>query len=195
MILNKVTSPDERPRELPKPGLYGARIYAIIDMGSQPNKFKEGTLQRKVQFSWELDSLMSDARPFTVHRSYTASLNEKSNLFADLKGMLGHEPETPFDITSLCGRECTIFVAHSKPDAKGRIWPEISALMPIEGTGKKGPELKVANKPVVFMLDSYDGSKFEELPGFVKEKIMASPEWRAKAVPSGSPAPDEDIPF
>lgn len=195
MLLTKTTGGEDRPRELPKPGLYGARIYAVVDLGSQPNKFLDGKLQRKIQVSWELDSLMSDGRPFAVHRKYTASLNEKSNLFADLKGMLGQEPETPFDLTKLSGMECTIFVAHSKPDAKGRIWPEISALMPIEGTGKKGPESKVANKPIVFMLDTYDAKKFEDLPSFLKEQIMGSPEWKAKVFPAGSQAPDEDIPF
>jgi hypothetical protein len=168
------TAGNSGPKELAPIGLAGARIYAIVDLGMQPNKFKEGTLQRKVRLSWEIAKPMSDGRPFAFHKNYTLSLDERSSLYADLKALLGEAPEAPFDMKSLLGKECALMIAKKiKADkSEGR---EIGSILPAI-PGQDAPKDK-ANKLVYWSFDEPNMDVFNALPDFLKADIQNSPNW------------------
>lgn len=177
------------PKELAPVGLAGARIYAIVDLGLQPNKFKDGALQRKVRLSWEINKPMSDGRPFAFHKNYTLSLDERSSLYADLKALLGEAPQSPFDMKSLLGKECALMIAKKiKADkSEGR---EIGSILPAI-PGQDAPKEK-ANKLVYWSFEEPDMAALATLPEFLQNDIKASPNWKNinTKVDDGS-----DVPF
>jgi hypothetical protein len=198
-------------------GFFTARCYRIIDLGTQPVTFEGDTkYKHQLMFGWEIigkdDPRMKDGRPFSVHKTYTASLNEKSNLAKDLKTWRGksltEEEELGFDIFSMLGEFCQLQVLHTQ---KGdRTYANIGALVPF--TGEK-PEAE--NETLEFVITEPDLDVFNKLSDRLKEKIESAPEWKgaqSKAkdtvvdvdadkditiedLDSGDPIDPKDIPF
>src|ERR1700757_2472795 len=84
--------------EMTPEGVYTARCYRIIDLGTQKGAEQfGGKEQHKVMVSWELvgtdDPKMQEGdnrgKPFSIHKRYTVSLSEKASLRADLEAWRG----------------------------------------------------------------------------------------------------------
>lgn len=177
MSLN-VSSNGAMDFEMVPPGLYIARCYRLIDLGTQTSTNSYGTTsKKKIMISWELldDPRMEDGRPFSVHKNYTASLNDKANLRADLESWRNRkftdiELES-FDLTSILGAYCQIQVVHSE-DGK---FANVQSIVTFKGTNRPEP----VNPDLAFDIDNPDMQVFDALSDTVKAKITEAPEWNA----------------
>lgn len=176
--------------EMTPAGVYVARCYRIIDMGTQTSTGQFGTKsQKKVMISWELlddEAKMSDGRPFAVHQFYTASLSEKAKLRADLeawrnKKFTSEELES-FDLMTVLGAYCQIQVVHSE-DGK---YANVQTIM-----AYKGDKPEPVNEDTSFDIDNPDMKVFESLSDGMKTKITSSPEWQERQDKVAKPAPKQ----
>lgn len=163
-------------------GVYTARCFKIIDLGTQwvewaGNK-KE---QQKVLITWELldDSIkMEDGKPFAATKQYTASLDERGHLRADLEAWRGKkftaDELEAFDLKTVLGAYCTIQIVHSE-DAK---YANVNSIMAF-----KGEKPKPVNPDVAFDIDNPDMAIFETFSDKMKDKIKAAPEFRIATAP------------
>lgn len=178
--------------ELVPEGLYNARCYRLIDLGTQTSEWKGKIKElKKIMISWELldDPKMEDGRPFSVHKNYTASLGEKANLRADLeawrnKKFTDAELEE-FDLNTILGAYCQIQVVHSE-DGK---FANVQSIVTFKGTEKPEP----VNENVAFDIDEPDMKVFEALSDNMKAKIQQAPEWSQKAEPTKKPTKDDVV--
>lgn len=160
-------------------GNYIARCYQLIDLGTQTyDNQGEKKQQHKVLLAWEIldpEVKMQDGRPFSVYKRYTASLNERATLFADLQAWRGirFTPEDleGFDLHNVLGAYCAIQVLH---ETKGdRTYENITAIM----FTREKPE--PINDLTEFDLSNPDLKVFSSLSERLQETIKKSPEGAA----------------
>src|SRR5689334_21178594 len=85
-----IATASESKSFIPAPeGTHQAVCVDVIDKGMQPNKFKDGALQHKIDIAWQIDEAREDGKRFVVYKRYTLSLNEKANLRKDLETWRG----------------------------------------------------------------------------------------------------------
>ena len=185
--------------EQPEAGTYSANSYKLIDIGTQTGEYQgKPTVRRQVILGWELDEPMSDGRPFTVSKFYTASLSEKATLRHDLESWRGRaftEDELGgFDLQAILGKPCMLTL--TKTD-KGKVKVTAVSKLP------KGMQaMKAANPILYFSLDDFDPEVFAGLSDGIKRMIMQSPEYQAAVrgggghgVPDEAFGSEDDIPF
>ena len=171
-------------------GVYTARAYKLIDLGTQTTTGMYGVKdQHKIMLAWELldEPRMEDGKPFIVTEFYTVSLHEKAKLRTDLEAWRGR-PFTPeelegFDLSSIVGAYCTIQVIHDEKDK----YANKSAIMAFKGTK---PEPVNAN--IVFDIDNPDMEVFNNFSDNMKAKIMNTPEWKSSHQQS-KPEPSKQV--
>ena len=188
-------------------GQYEAVCFRIVDMGTTEQQYKDGPLTKKkrVHISFEVpEQKMSDGRPFSVSKTYTASLFESAALRKDLVSWRGRnfseEEEAGFDISKLLGCTANVDVGHTE---NGN--PKIIGIFKPDGGVKKVP---THNEPTSFDLDIYcdefngnsgEQSKamcdiFDSLPIWQQEDIEKSFELIAAKEQGGEePAPKESL--
>ena len=188
-------------------GQYEAVCFRIVDMGTTEQQYKDGPLTKKkrVHISFEVpEQKMSDGRPFSVSKTYTASLFESAALRKDLVSWRGRnfseEEEAGFDISKLLGCTANVDVGHTE---NGN--PKIIGIFKPDGGVKKVP---THNEPTSFDLDIYcdefngnsgEQSKamcdiFDSLPIWQQEDIEKSFELiAAKEAGGEEPAPKESL--
>ena len=188
-------------------GQYEAVCFRIVDMGTTEQQYKDGPLTKKkrVHISFEVPGeKMSDGRPFSVSKTYTASLFESAALRKDLVSWRGRnfseEEEAGFDISKLLGCTANVDVGHT---ANGN--PKIIGIFKPDGGVKKVP---THNEPTSFDLDIYcdefngnsnEQSKamcdiFDSLPIWQQEDIEKSFELiAAKEAGGEEPSPKESL--
>ena len=80
------------------PGMFLARCYKIIDLGTQKTSYKGlEKMQKKVTLQFEVHGEDEDGNPvvtakgepMSISKTYTQSLDEKSNLTKDLQSWRG----------------------------------------------------------------------------------------------------------
>lgn len=195
----------------PSTGMHIARCYRLIDLGTQQKTFQGQNKgeARKILVGWELlgEDRMDDGRPFQISRSYFLSLHEKAALRKDLESWRGRpftpEEEAGFDVSKLVGAYCMLNVIQ-EAGQDGNTYTKISAITPmLKGMPKPEPY----NENFIFDLDAPDMAAFEKFNDKLKETIMNSREWKARAAGSkpGTTAHnpgasnfagmDDDIPF
>lgn len=182
------------PRELVPAGTHTAILYSVVDTGSQFNELA-GRSQRKVRLSWELpDERLADGRPMSISKEYTASADKKATIAQHLKAWRGEEVSNGFDLAALLGEACNLTVTH-ETSKSGNEYAAVAALSAL----KKNEAVPDRHNPLVhFSLEPGEFSEavFNDLPDFLKEKIMAAPEYREVkgfAEPKASPSqPDAD---
>jgi hypothetical protein len=96
-------------------GLHAAVCVGVIDRGIKETPWGK---KPKVMLVWEIETRMENGRPFTIHKHYTRSLHEKSNLHKDLEAWRG-KSFTPdeiagFDLEKLLGTQCQVTVEHKE---------------------------------------------------------------------------------
>jgi hypothetical protein len=202
------------------PGLHLARCYRIVDLGTQQTEYMgEVKLQRKISIGWELhgcddqgnDMVTPKGDPLAIFKNYTLSWNEKANLRIDLQNWrnkpFNEEEMRRFDISSVLDKWCMLNVIH-RPGKNDKMYSNVSSISPVPAFIKNAGLPSPVNAVQLFRLADPDMALLETFGKGLKEKIMASPEWRAIQNKSGSPkaapAPsegsgfddmDDDLPF
>lgn len=169
-------------------GVYVARCYRIIDLGTQKPSNPTYKDAHKAMLSWELldEPRMEDGKPFSAHQTYTVSLNEKALLRAHLESWRGkvftNDELLGFDLTNVLGAYCMIQILH---DETGK-FANVKTIMPL-----KGEKPKPVNPDVLFDIDNPNMEVFENLSENMKTKIMGAPEWKQAATPAPAKKFDE----
>jgi len=116
-------------------GTHQAVCVDVIDKGMQPNKFKEGALQHKIDIAWEINELRDDGKRFVVYKRYTLSLNDKANLRHDLQSWRGKaftfDELAGFDVETVKGANCLVNVQHNKSADGSRTYANVMSIAPL----------------------------------------------------------------
>lgn len=190
--------------EQPPIGTHVARCIKVIDLGTQRGEYQgKATIKRQLIIGWELpNELMTEGdhtgKPFGVSKFYTASLNEKATLRADLANWRGRDftPQelSGFDPKNVLGKCCMVSLTlNDKQKAR------VTGVMALP----KGMQVPDAVNPLVyFSLDDFDIRVYDALPEGFKKMISASPEYQQVMQRGNSAATmandipgEEEIPF
>lgn len=191
-------------------GVFPARVYSVIDLGTQKGSFNgKDKMKRKIRVVWEFPTkkaVFDEAKgeqPFVLANEYTLSLFDTAPLRTDVENWLGR-PLTPqelaegYDVANLIGTTGLAQVQHQAGvnDAT-KTFAVIASLMPLP----EGMVCPPAVNPVANVeMEDWKTSKFDALPEFVQKKIKNSVEWKEnfgapefdqKAVPEFT---DADVP-
>jgi hypothetical protein len=137
-------------------GTHQAVCVDVIDKGLQPNTFKPGTMQHKIDLVWQIAEARDDGKPYQVYKRYTLSLNEKASLRHDLESWRGKpftiDEEHGFDVETVIGANCLVNIQHRT--VADKTYANVVSVMPlIKGMAKiapldyKRPELKATAEP------------------------------------------------
>jgi hypothetical protein len=186
------------------PGVYVARCYSLIDMGTQVSEGQYGSKeQHKIRIAFEIfgdddagNPLTIDVdgkqMPLTISKTYTLSLHEKSGLRKDLAAWRGRdfteEEAKAFDVSKLVNAYCMINVTTSENN--GKTYTNIAGITPLPQALKNAKPAGV-HEVVMFDLDQPDWEIFQQFHERLQETIKKSPEF---AMAAGN-APMEDAPF
>lgn len=167
------------------PDVYEAVCTAIIDLGTQTTEY-EGVSKtaRRVFFTWAVDGetveIDGEAKPRVISREYPVSLHERARLRADLEGWRG-KPFTKdelagFDLKNVLGKPCRLNTGlTSGGNAK------VTGILKT----KQPAQVPEGMETVFFSLDDWSGGELPEaIPEFICNKIIESPEYRAKTKPA-----------
>ena len=196
--------------ELPPAGNHVARCVRIIDLGTTEQEYMGSySSKRQVFLAFELPTKMhtyttkegeEKTEPFLATAFYTLSLNEKANLCILLEGWRGkaftEEEKEGFDISILAGLSCLLnVIPYTSQTGKKRI--RLAASQLPEGM-ECPPQV---NPTIVFSLEDFDQSVFDNLTDGLKKMVMQSDEYKVMTGQVGQrqevpPADDlDDIPF
>ena len=191
--------------EQPPIGTHVARCIKVIDLGTQRGEYQgKATIKRQLIIGWELpNELMTEGdhagKPFGVSKFYTASLNEKATLRADLANWRGRDftPQelSGFDPKNVLGKCCMVSLTLNDKQKT-----RVTGVMALP----KGMQVPDAVNPLVyFSLDDFDIRVYDTLPEGFKKMISASPEYQqimqkgngAAQMANDMPDDGSDIPF
>jgi len=168
-------------------GVFPARCYKIIHFGTVTNNY-DGTLKNQVRIDWELPTKTKvfdedkGPQPLSISKDYTASFNEKSNLYGDLSSWLGDlSTLDEFELTDILGKECYVNIQHKTSKSTGNVYSYVASIMPVP----EGSVVPTAvNPPFIFdHEDHFDENILEGLHDFFKDKIKSSVEYRNRMNP------------
>ena len=187
------------------PGVYVARCYSLIDMGTQVSDGQYGAKeQHKIRIGFEIFgeddagqplTIDMDGKemPLTISKTYTLSLHEKSGLRKDLAAWRGRdftdEEAKAFDVSKLISAYCMVNVTTSENN--GKTYTNIAGLTPLPQALKNAKPAPV-HEPVIFDLDQPDWEVFQNFHEKLQEYIKKSPEF---AMAAGNAPLTEDAPF
>ena len=188
------------------PGVYVARCYSLIDMGTQVSDGQYGSKeQHKIRIGFEIfgdddegNPLTIDVdgkmMPLTISKTYTLSLHEKAGLRKDLAAWRGRdfteEEAKAFDVSKLISAYCMLNVTTSENN--GKTYTNIAGITPLPQALKNAKPAPV-HEPVLFDLDIPDWELFRNFHEKLQEQIKRSPEF---AMAAGNATPEmEDAPF
>lgn len=200
------------------PGMHLARCYRIVDLGTQKSEYL-GQIKhlQKIMIQFEVHGeddngnalITQKGEPMSISKNFTLSLAEKSTLRKDLQTWRGREftPEElrGFELKNVLGAWCMITAAKSVGN-NGKDYTNIVSINPVPAAIKKAGLPEAFNKASMFVISDPDMELFETFGNGLKEKIIASPEWRARDGSQEAPAHpgstgsgfddmDSDVPF
>jgi hypothetical protein len=203
--------------KLPPVGNHLARLYRVIDLGTQMREFEgKVNMQRRVKFFWELHGedetgaalTTDDGKPLIQSHEYTWSLGEKANLRRDLESWRGvgftDEEVRGFDIRNVLGQFCMLNIVHR--ESLGKKYANVKGVSKVPAIFKKAGLPLGVNDPMIFNLENFNRTMFESLSTNLQDTIKKSAEFRALDQPTtsaqyvaasgGSIADlDDDVPF
>ena len=188
---------DRKQFQLAPAGTHLARLYRIIDLGTQMREFEgKVSMTRKAKFFFELHGedaegkplATTDGKPLIQSREYTVSLNEKANLRRDLEAWRGKafsdEELKGFSLKNILGHFCMVNISH-RP--KGDItYADLKGISAVPSIYKKQGLPDGVNATMLFDLNHFDSGMFESLSENIKDTIRKSPEYRALEQPTSS---------
>lgn len=197
-------------------GTHLARLYRIVDLGTQTTTYQgETKQQRKVMLGWEIhgeddsgEPLMTeDGKPMAIFKNYTLSWNEAATLRKDLQAWRGQpwsdQEAARFDLKNVLGQWCMLNIIHRPGQADGKIFANVAGISPVPGFLKKQGLPEGHNPLQLFRLGDPDWTLFETFSKGLKAKIESSPEFKSlkKSAPKTGTSFDkmdndlEDLPF
>ena len=167
-------------------GTHVATLYSIVNLGTSSFEFKgEMKTSTKIRLTFELPGEMREfgedkvMKPMAISREFGFSMGKKSHLRPFVEGMLGvalHDEEAyAFDIEDLLGRSCLLSVSHTEKD--GNVYSNINSASPLM-KGMASPT--GINATSLIDVNTATPEQIEALPGFLRDKIKASEEWKAR---------------
>ena len=199
------------------PGMHLARCYRIVDMGTQKSEYqgKVNHLQ-KVMIQFEVHGeddngnalVTAKGEPMSISKNFTLSLAEKATLRKDLQTWRGRDFTTDelrgFEMKNVLGAWAMITAAKSVGN-NGKDYTNIVSINPVPVAIKKAGLPEGFNKLAMFVIETPDMELLETFGNGLREKIMSSPEWRARSgdqpvrkatnTGSGFDDMDDDVPF
>ena len=190
-------------------GVWVARAVRLVDLGTQKVEFAgEIKHQRKLLLTWEVFGEDEHGVPLTVEgqdgkevpmsvsKRYTASMNERSRLRADLEAWRGKpftvEELKSFDVRRVLGTYCMLNVIEQDAD-NGKTYSNIQSITPLPAALAKAKPR--SDTPLVaFDLDQWDQATFDAFHESLQRTIMDSKEFKDGASrPRKSDAPFADV--
>ena len=194
MAMNLKFDQGETEYEVVPKGEHKAICYRVVDAGTAEEEYQgEKSNKHKIFLFWELPELkMQDGRPMSIFAQYTASLNEKSNLYKASMSWMNRgftaEEKQGFDPSMFIGKGCKLAVDHT---VNGRA--KVTAVLTAPSAFDDNEQLKnlpTTNEQSVFDLEEYckefsgqsDASSkqacdiFDELPRFIQYRIAGCDE-------------------
>ena len=185
-------------------GVHPARLVRILDLGTQESAYQGKTKHsHKLMLTFELlgDETMSDGRPFTISRRFTASLGEKSALRPFLESWRGKK-YTPDELRAglrldkMLGAFGLLTLVESERD--GKTFSNISS---ISNLPKGMPKPEGVNPLQLFDLAAPAWEVFDALSEKMQAVILLSPEGQAASkarhakptAPERQPGSDDDF--
>lgn len=170
--------------EIAPEGVFLARCYKMVDVGTQTETGQFGTKEnRKVYIYWELLETadgekirMEDGTtPFSIFNSYKLSMHQKANLRKHLDSWRGkkftEEEAAEFDITKLLDKYCLLQITHTTSKDGQKTYANVDGIM----TTKK--KVEGINEISSFSIENPDMDVFNDLPDWLQSKIEDAPEW------------------
>lgn len=194
-------------------GMHLARCYRIVDLGTQNKVTQYGPkLQRTIMITFEVHGEGADGsplvtargEPMTISQDYNLTLNENSTLSKHLEGWRGAkftdaERNGGFDLKKILGAWAMVNVTASASSKTGKVYHNVSALMPVPAAMKKAGLPEGFNELGYFSMEDEEPAihVFETLSQYHQNKVKQSPEWEALFGGSGHKAEEfeDDIPF
>ena len=180
-------------------GSYVARIYRIIDLGTQKKEW-EGEVKYvpQVLYFFEVPSKTIEIegiqKPLTTTAWLTNSMGEKANLRHAAEAILGRsitdkEIDAGFDQNKLLEQPCMISIV---PKKKGGT--RVGSIFALPDGVTCPPQF---NQSESFWLDEFSQEQFDSLTDGLKRIIMLSPEYAEAVKAQNDPMPDlkDDVPF
>ena len=174
------------PRELCPAGTQVARLYSVVHIGTVAFEYMgEAKTANKVRLTFELPNEMrvfkdgEPEKPMVISSEFALSMHEKASLRKFIEGLVGTtlnaDEAAGFDVESLIGTPCLLNIVHTTKN--GKEFANIKTASPLV----KGMEAPPAiNAPLALNYgDKWDVQVFEALPGFLKDKMKATPEYEA----------------
>jgi len=195
------------------PGMYLARCYRIVDLGTQKSEYL-GQVKSlpKVMLQFEVHGedeagkplVTAKGEPMSISKNFTLSLAEKATLRKDLQTWRGKEftPEElrGFSVDNVLGAWAMIAITKAMGN-NGKEYTNIANINSVPKAMKANlPEGH--NKCASFYIANPDMAMFETFSDNLRAKIEQSPEWQDRAgkkpqstAKSGFDDMDDDIPF
>ncbi len=150
-------------------GTHKAALVWLYGLGTQHSD-QFNTDREEILIMFELlDENLPSGDPFTLSKTYTRSLNERSSLTRDFGSQLLNEEGDELDISTLLGRNMNVLVEHK--ESKGKVWAVVSSVVPLS---KNEKQIKPKSELRVF---DFQSPIPEGTPEWIVAKIKASPEW------------------
>lgn len=199
----QVKSQTNKPKKVIPVGSYAARLYSIVDLGTQNETYKgEPITPRKVRFTFEFPDVKEEydgvEKPSVLWFDLTLSFGDKAKLMQILGTWLNKNKEQlqNFELKDLIGKTAYIGVMeYTKKDETTGSKVNVNSITPLP----KGLKVEEQfNDSQFFSIDEFDQATFDKLPKFLKDKIELSPEYvalRGWATTSLIDDEDDSLPF
>ncbi len=188
--IKKKSGPSVPPMDA---GTYPAVCVGIVDLGEQYSEtFKK--YNDKMLVIWEIPSqtieIDGEDKPRWLSKDFSASLNEKSNLYQTLVSWRGKafteneltEDETgfmQFSVLDMLGTGCFLQVIVEEKD--GNSYNRITSVIALPA----GMPAPATETPLIaFDIDAWDDEVFKSLPGWIQERIKKSTQYQKLHVPT-----------
>ncbi len=198
-------------REVISAGNYAARCYQMIHIGTVKEIILgEEKILNKVRIGWELPTELKvfnedkGEQPLVLSEEFTLSMHEKSKLrkfLASWRGKDFSEDEAKcFDVTKLVGAACMLNIIH-KPSKKdpSTIYAVIGSVSPVPKGLTVSPQI---NPTFILDYDNFSVEAFNQLPDFIRNKMLNSIEYASmnqpehqQTQPADIMEPLDDLPF
>jgi hypothetical protein len=126
------------------PAPEGVHAAVCVDVADKGMVETEWGSKHKCRIIWEIAAQMDDGRAFTIGKTYTVSLHEKSSLYKDLKGWRGRaftaDELRGFDLENVLGKPCQLVVVHEDKD--GSTYANITAVVKADPKNQLKPSGK-----------------------------------------------------
>lgn len=177
-------------------GTYMAVCVGVIDIGEQKNE-AYNKYENKVILIFEIPSetveVDGQQKPRWVSKTYTASLNEKSNLSKHLVSWRGRsfdeEELTNYDVSEVLGKTAMIQILCEQGETGS-----YNVIAGVSGIPKGFPPPEAQSELLMYDMDEPDEEMFGKLPEWIQERIRKSTEYQERHTGTKELDIDDDEP-